>query len=507
MTTIAFVLLVLSYCCKIHASMGNNAEVDPTRTLLWGPGLNAEKITMRARYFFLQLYDSSGKNLTRSPGDNVVSVQIKGQTEHNHACHIWTQVLDCNDGSFIIRYKIHNTCYDLRINVKVKNQDINLPKPVFRGPVFEEDCYCPSPVLETWLKDYECSQNYQQIDNDLKLFPKVDFGKIRNELIEEYNKPNSVSICHYVVKNNKIYRKCYGQHVGFKIFMDSTLLSLARKVVLPDVEFFMNLGDWPLVPNKKKLYPIFSWCGSNETRDIVLPTYDITESSIENMGRVMLDMLSVQGNTKTPWEKKIQKLFWRGRDSRRERLDLIDISRKHPDLFNTSITNFFFFKDEIEKYGPGVPHVSFFKFFQFKYQLSIDGTVAAYRFPYLLAGDSLVMKQDSKYYEYFYNQIAAGEHYIAVKQDLSDLVEKILWAQENDEEAEKIAKAGRNAMRDLALPRDVFCYHVTLLREWRKRLSTEVRVLDGMEEVPQSDYSCKCHRMLKTEFTKSKEDL
>lgn len=78
----------------------------------------------------------------------------------------------------------------------------------------------------------------------------------------------------------------------------------------------------------------------------------------------MLDMLSVQGNTKVPWNQKIEKLFWRGRDSRRERLDLIDLSKKHADLFNTSITNFFFFKDEIEKYGPGVPHVSFFKFFQ-----------------------------------------------------------------------------------------------------------------------------------------------
>lgn len=80
--------------------------------------------------------------------------------------------------------------------------------------------------------------------------------------------------------------------------------------------------------------------------------------------RVMLDMLSVQGNTDTPWEKKIEKLFWRGRDARRERLDLIDISRKHPDLFNVSLTNFFFFKNEIEKYGPAQSHISFFQFFK-----------------------------------------------------------------------------------------------------------------------------------------------
>lgn len=67
--------------------------------------------------------------------------------------------------------------------------------------------------------------------------------------------------------------------------MDSILLSLTRKVLLPDIEFFVNLGDWPLVPKEGKNYPIFSWCGSIDTKDIVIPTYDITESSLEEMGR------------------------------------------------------------------------------------------------------------------------------------------------------------------------------------------------------------------------------
>lgn len=78
----------------------------------------------------------------------------------------------------------------------------------------------------------------------------------------------------------------------------------------------------------------------------------------------MLDTLSVQGNTELPWENKTEQLFWRGRDSRRERLDLIDISKEYPELFNVSITNFFFFQDEIDKYGPRQDHVSFFKFFK-----------------------------------------------------------------------------------------------------------------------------------------------
>lgn len=67
--------------------------------------------------------------------------------------------------------------------------------------------------------------------------------------------------------------------------MDSILLSITRKVLLPDIEFFVNLGDWPLVPKEGKNYPIFSWCGSFDTKDIVMPTYDITESSLEAMER------------------------------------------------------------------------------------------------------------------------------------------------------------------------------------------------------------------------------
>lgn len=59
------------------------------------------------------------------------------------------------------------------------------------------------------------------------------------------------------------------------------------QVRVPDVEFFVNLGDWPLEKRSPsdKLHPIFSWCGSNDTRDIVMPTYDLTESVLETMGR------------------------------------------------------------------------------------------------------------------------------------------------------------------------------------------------------------------------------
>lgn len=107
------------------------------------------------------------------------------------------------------------------------------------------------------------------------------------KVIEAFDKPLSVSLCHYVVKNNNIFRKCYGKYADFKMFVDKILLSLVRKTKLPDVEFFANLGDWPLSTHQilPKKFPILSWCGSNDSYDIIWPTYELTESILENMGR------------------------------------------------------------------------------------------------------------------------------------------------------------------------------------------------------------------------------
>lgn len=95
--------------------------------------------------------------------------------------------------------------------------------------------------------------------------------------------------------------------------------------------------------------------------------------------------------------------------------------------------------------------------------MNIDGTVAAYRFPYLLAGNSLVFKQDSKYYEWFYKSLEAGSHYLQVNDDLSNLVERVQWAMDNDEEANIIALKGQKFARENLMPQDVLCYYATLL--------------------------------------------
>ncbi|XP_021917666.1 KDEL motif-containing protein 1-like isoform X2 [Zootermopsis nevadensis] len=483
-------------CVPLSYSKGS--VVDPAECQIWGPGLFPDRIVMPARYFYIQAVDEHRQMLKKSPGD-VFEVNITGDSSYKN-CRIWINTLDRKDGSFIVRYKTYYTCHNFKIRIMYKGVDVGASPYIIEGPVYADRCYCPVKSVSDWLKSFGCKSSYDQIISDLRPFPNVNFTELRGAALQKFNHPGSMSICNYVIKQNQVYRKCYGQYVGFKMFLDAILLSLARKVYLPDMEMLFNLGDWPLASvTQKPRIPLFSWCGSNDTLDIVMPTYDITEATLECMGRVMLDMLSVQGNIDKKWDEKTEKAFWRGRDSRRERLQLIDIAREHPDLFNASLTNFFFFRDQEKYYGPKEKHVSFFKFFDYKYQINVDGTVSAYRFPYLLAGDSLVFKQDSKYYEYFYNELQPWKHYIPFKSDLSDLVERIRWAKDNDAEAQEIARTGQKFAKENLMPQDVFCYHAVLLKEWSDRLVEKVEVQDGMDHVaqpePEKPYAdCNCHR-------------
>ncbi|KAK8382921.1 hypothetical protein O3P69_011463 [Scylla paramamosain] len=492
---------LLALCLALGVTGGKKFKVDPKKSKVYGPGLEPHKIVYPARYLFIEPHDTKGNRIQKSLGANSFKVQVEGQSSEGTYCRVWVQVLDRYDGTYVARYRTYQTCRDTIIHVLYNGQHVGDSPYKIQDPVYSEHCYCPEGDIEAWQVAVGCPADYPQVTRDLAPFPQVDFDSILNAAAKRFDAAGSRSFCNYVVKNNQMYRKCYGQHVGFNMFMDNILQSLLRKMLLPDIEFIINLGDWPLVdPKVKPLLPIFSWCGSEDTADIIMPTYDLTEATLEMMGRVTLDMLSVQSNNDIPWDVKKPKAFWRGRDSRRERLDLIDLARAHPHLFNASLTNFFFFKEEEEQYGPKEKHISFFNFFDYKYQISIDGTVAAYRLPYLLGGSSVVLKQDSPYYEFFYHELKPNVHYIPFKRDLSDLVEKIEWARANDDQVKIIAENGRKYAQENLMPRDVYCYHAALFKEWSKRLTSEVRVRPGMEHVPIEEHekrfgSCRCHRL------------
>lgn len=193
------------------------------------------------------------------------------------------------------------------------------------GPVYHEYCDCPEVDSSIWQSTMQCPADEPQILDDFKSFPKVDLKRLRQEVPHRFS--NRGGLIHYAIVNNKVYRRTLGKYTDFKMFSDEMLLSLTRKVVqysaifpyclmmllkvtlffinkfrlskvrVPDVEFFINVGDWPLETRRVDAVPVLSWCGSTDTQDIVLPTYEVTHSTLETMRGVTNDLLSVQGHT------------------------------------------------------------------------------------------------------------------------------------------------------------------------------------------------------------------
>ncbi|BFZ13095.1 hypothetical protein BsWGS_16134 [Bradybaena similaris] len=476
-----------------YTSGAGSEHVSLKKSLIWGPGLKADFL-VPVRYFFIQLVSKDGSKLTDSVGENVITVTIEPMS--NHRARIWTQVLDRHDGSYVVRYRLYASTSDLQISVQMNGRHIASSPYKLKGDIYHDACNCPLQTADEWAASVGCPVGYAQIEHDLDPFKSINMVQVAREAVEKFHHKGRRSICHYKIVSNQVYRKCYGEHVGFKMFADAILLSLARKMFLTDFEFFMNLGDWPL-ENKAdadKPIPIMSWCGSKNAYDIVLPTYDITEATLQMMGRISLDIFSVQANTGPRWENKSAVAFWRGRDSRRERLQLVEMSQKHPQLIDARLTKMFFFPHNETKYGPLTPQISFFEFFKYKYQLNIDGTVAAYRLPYLLAGDAAVFKQESEYYEHFYSRLKPDVHYVPIKQDLSDLLEKIQWAMSNDDKVKVIAKNGQEFAREHLTPANILCYHVRAFQQYARRLKTKPQITSEFELVkqPEDSASCSC---------------
>lgn len=476
----------------------NSPLLDHGRTRVWGPGLElADKLPLNARYFYIEPRDVQNNIITDPLKYRIL---FKGRSVLGE-CRVRIEQIDRFDGSSLIRYKLAETCWDTEIHVLYGERHLGSSPYRFSGKLYTENCNCPQAHLEEWVKQIGCPSSDPQIESDLIPFRAVNFSSLRPRIIQQYDKPGSVSLCNYVIKHNGIYRTCYGRYTGFKMYMDSLLLSLTRKTTLPDMELFVNLGDWPLVTKGGHRrttgpYPVFSWCGSDDTFDIVMPTYDIVEATLEAMNRVTLDMLSVQRKG-TPWKDKEPKAFWRGRDACRERLDLVGISQKHPDLVNASLTNFFFFRDKEKRYGPKVAHISFFDFFNYKYQINVDGTVAAYRLPYLLGGSSVVFKQDSKYYEHFYSKLQKWKEFVPLKKDLSDLVESIEKAKTTDDAMLGIRDNAKNFVEKHLLPKSILCYYGLLFKDYAKSIVSSIQVLPNMEKVdqPTASANCECDMM------------
>lgn len=404
-----------------------------------------------ARSIIVQLVDEYGYNITTSLGENVILFQVylvpfggKGKEK------LEVQHFDQGDGTYRGIFFFNKQVQALHVTIslvwKKKPHFVAKSPYLIPGPITFEKCNCPRPSAQ-FFSDYTCSNSDPSQQVEMNVQPFVDAGIGLDDIqsaIRIFN-ANDTALVHYTILNNVIYSKVYGKYPGFQKYVDETFLSLRRRVHLPDIEFLVNMGDWPVssrfddTGNKLPAYPVFSWCGSTTHYDMVLPTYKMTQGTVfgtdlEELPR--MDGLSFK--TSGGWDKKIEKLFFRGRPSNIFRVKGMEMTRQFPAELDIQISKnqHNYFPDENakvehrlfeEKYGSKAKQIPILDFFKYKYLLNLDGTVAAYRLGSTLAGDSVVFIQESDYYEHYYRGLVPWVHYIPVNRNISDIRDKVFY--------------------------------------------------------------------------------
>ncbi|KAJ7476729.1 glycosyl transferase family 90-domain-containing protein [Mycena latifolia] len=194
------------------------------------------------------------------------------------------------------------------------------------------------------------------------------------------------------------------------------------------------------------------------------------------------------------WEDKLPQIYWRGMSNGGQivgdnfhafpRFKLVDLGRTHPELMDVALTRFaetlcgegcdreaVIMEYNITGEGEAREDV-----YWYKYALDVDGTTFSGRYLGLLRSGSLAFKA-TVFEEYFNDWLKPYEHYVPVLPDLSDLVEKIEWANDHPEEARLIQQRGMQVAQRIVTDDQNDCYFFAVLLEWA-RLQDYARTLD-----------------------------
>lgn len=267
---------------------------------------------------------------------------------------------------------------------------------------------------------------------------------------------------------------------------------------LNDYLFFANIRDFPIVRKdgrypytnivlSKKLdilprLPIFSLCSSLEHLDIPMPTPDDLHFIYDDILFPPLLCKRIDKDMEFEWNRKKKKVVFRGSatgcfiDSNNSRIRGFEITKNHGNIFDYGITNF---NRRIKKPTPE-SNISYLssssgliesdtmtagEISGFRFILVLEGHVGAFRLSYNLFMKSCVLLQESKYVLWYSQLLKPYVHYVPVKNDLSDLVERAKWCLKNDKICQKISENGHETISRILTKNHVYGYMHEILRK------------------------------------------
>lgn len=320
------------------------------------------------------------------------------------------------------------------------------------------------------------------IEKELSPFKKKTRPSVKNNLkfSKKINQRFKKSIIQYRISKGQIL----GQGRLRKI-----LDLLNHELGLPDMEFYYFEQDGIVSHRQIPRHfntPILAGTKIKEMDNIALfldPCLTYDDQGVYDWDFLYQEMIDL--NYFWNWEDKIEKLFWRGANTGPfevydinnwkdlTRGKLVALSEKNQEHIDAKFSHILEWKTKdyslfcksvvIDKKMPISQHL------KYKYQIVIDGDTCCFPATFWrLLSNSVLFMPDSDLIQWYHSILKPWVHYIPVKKDYSDLIEKINWAKNHDDEAKKIADQATALVQNQFTMKDIYIFCYKFLVEYAK---------------------------------------
>lgn len=344
---------------------------------------------------------------------------------------------------------------------------------------------------------------------------KRNIGVSQKELDKIWFHPDAANDLHLVrfqIVNQQLYAGSASIYRPYFLNLLEYFQEFVKRYKVRDVDFIVYARDevYPFTKISPSLLAIpafmmFRNPNSEYEKDkFLLPDSNMLKKSWYNL------INKIEENKKFyPWNKKLNKVFWRGAATGGEakysynisnidklpRLKITMLSKLYPNLIDGQLVNPIFSNDQDGQNLSLVLKMLFnnsnkptkeIEHLPYKYLLSVDGnSCTGTRVPWIMLSNSVLLKQESIKIQWFYSALKPYVHYVPIKNDLTDIFKQINWMKKHDEQIQNISNNANKFVKENLLPEHIDSHVSIILNEYHKIQKDEVIIptLPSAEEL------------------------
>lgn len=307
----------------------------------------------------------------------------------------------------------------------------------------------------------------------------------------------NLSMLRFQIINQQLYTDSYKfDNDHYYKHLKEYFIYLTKKYKINDVDFIIHSKDvinsYEVSENLAYFPPTFMMSKNTQNKHeqdkLLMPDAHMI-SKDRNWVGLSKDIDEASNNIS--WQQKADKIFWRGGATgskniyrynisnfdKLPRLKLVMFSKLYPDLIDAEITAYYEFSsdqdgDNLKKvlntlFNNGEKRVNEIDHLKYKYLIAVDGNTCPWlRVPWIMLSNSVLVKQETEYIEWFYPALKAYTHYVPVQEDLTDIFSQLDWMRSNDEKVKEISINAQRFVKNNLMPEDIEKQMVIVLNRY-----------------------------------------